>query len=216
LSQDNQKYISDKLNRSVEKDLRRYAIIIERELSSVDLIEGTTVYDVVRRYNADFIHSMLRADDRNDHLSVVEGGNVTSQQSMTVDGILKKWDMSTRNGGMFRDDTHGRGAHSTMVREAEIDYTEPAQGGYAHYDDFMGSVRAMNETDRPHELSRLGNNNIANDARLATREIYRDGNKIPNYEQRLYRRRYETDVGETLSSTEYGSHVRSHDMSDLW
>ena len=82
-------------------------------------------------------------------------------------------------------------------------------------------MRALNRGHLAHEETAFGTATDASDARLMSRRTFRKNeqgieNGIPVYEQRLYRRNYERDVDENLSSSEYGMKLHGHDMSSLY
>jgi hypothetical protein len=76
-------------------------------------------------------------------------------------------------------------------------------------------MKAMNKGTRPLDAG-FGNCDVVSDAELMKRNIFRNNNKISNYERMLQRRHYERDIDETLrngDSRTYNQH--GFDMSSI-
>ncbi len=187
-----------------------------------------------------FIKAQVLGDQERPNTYILhDGGPATSRNGLKhfqqkPDNILASWKRNSGRGMTTREDTQsdtyahnpyhfssnygGMTTGITVCDQSEI-------GTSQHVDTFYNDTnfRLLNGLDKGQKLwgGAFGDATPESDARLLSRRVFRSNergeeNGIPVYEQRLYRRNLERDVGEAMSGRERGCAVYKHDMRSLY
>lgn len=202
------------------------------------------------RYAQGFIHTHVRGDEDTPTYSVTDGlptsrygTNHHLQPSAT---ILQTWLHNSGRPVQAREDSQelsaGSGATITGAaaynpyygqtngaRTDGIVFCDQSHLGTSqHVSQLLdGSAIVALNRETGYTNDAMGNYTPASDARLLSRRIFRSNeqgveNGIPVYEQRLYRRNLDRDIGEALRGGEHGvgserdCAVRGYDMQSLY
>lgn len=231
------------LERDLASDMIMFRAVMMEEMHATDIVRETQVSDVLRRFNAMFFEAesqILEEFHRGAVARNVESGTKdhnldTSRHdiysTMTTEQLLRKWeDAPTKTGGVLRDDAIGDKSYAkkySIARPTMIEYVDPETEYDMPYDHAQSMFdkevvnHALNNTSRPHEKSKIGSGDIANDVRLLQRNIFRknelgQANGISQHERRLLHRQFDRDISEGLGANrQLENRSYGYDMSDL-